>query len=175
MALSFIFDTGKGETPQSVARKRALAAAIMSGMGPRPARNANEGIGNALASIGQGIQSNVLNRRANAAETAGQDSASSALSSLFFPSAPSAPMSSPSMPSSDEQQPTMDYASSRVDAAHGGASSGDLGWLTYANEGATRNLPLSDKLTSALGFLPELGVTMEVFSGGQPEAGKGPR
>jgi len=115
MALSFIFDTGKGETPQSVARKRALAAAIMSGMGPRTARNANEGIGNALASIGQGIQSNVLNRRANAAETAGQDSASSALSSLFFPSAP-APAPAPALAPSTSAS---DYADARVGSAHG--------------------------------------------------------
>lgn len=63
-------------------------------------------------------------------------------------------------------------------AAHGGptrtaasAMSGD--WLRYANEGATRNLPLSEQLTSALSFLPEMGVTMEVFSGGQPGKGSG--
>ena len=48
-------------------------------------------------------------------------------------------------------------------------------WINYANQGATRSLPLSDQLTSALDFLPDLGVTMEVFSGGQPSAGKGPR
>lgn len=117
MALSFIFDTGKGETPQSVARKRALAAAIMSGMGPRTARNANEGIGNALASIGQGIQANVLNRRANAAETTGQDSANSAFSSLFFPSAPSAPTPSASAPAPSTS--ASDYADARVGSAHG--------------------------------------------------------
>ncbi|OAM77728.1 hypothetical protein A3840_08605 [Devosia elaeis] len=48
-------------------------------------------------------------------------------------------------------------------------------WLRYGNEGATRNLPLSDDLVSALSFLPELGVEMEVFSGGQPGEGEGPR
>jgi len=46
-------------------------------------------------------------------------------------------------------------------------------YLRYLNQGATRNLPLSPQLTSALGFLPELGVTAEVFSGGQPEKGSG--
>lgn len=44
-------------------------------------------------------------------------------------------------------------------------------WLRYANQGATRNRPLDPKLAEALGFLPELGVTMEVFSGGQPAEG----
>ena len=44
-------------------------------------------------------------------------------------------------------------------------------WIRYANSGAIRNLPLSPKMVSALEFLPELGVTMEVFSGGQPAKG----
>lgn len=44
-------------------------------------------------------------------------------------------------------------------------------WLTYANQGATRNQPLDPRLVGALGFLPELGITAQVFSGGQPAAG----
>lgn len=72
---SFIFDTSKGETPQSIARKRAIAAQIMSQLGPRPARNVGEGLGNALASIGQGIAANVLNRRADEAERQGTEEA----------------------------------------------------------------------------------------------------
>jgi hypothetical protein len=56
-------------------------------------------------------------------------------------------------------------------AAMGGASGGD--WLKYNNQGATRNKPLSDKLVSAMSFLPELGVEMRVFSGGQAEKGSG--
>lgn len=46
-------------------------------------------------------------------------------------------------------------------------------WLQYSNQGATRSLPLSDKLVGALGFLPELGVTMNVVSGGQAALGSG--
>lgn len=44
-------------------------------------------------------------------------------------------------------------------------------WLKYANQNATRDLPLSPDLTSALSFLPDMGVSMEVFSGGQPSEG----
>lgn len=47
----------------------------------------------------------------------------------------------------------------------------DAPWLTYSNQGATRNMPLSDELVNALGFLPEMGIGMEVFSGGQPSSG----
>lgn len=50
-----------------------------------------------------------------------------------------------------------------------------INWINYTNHNATRNLPISDSLSSALSFLPEMGVTMEVFSGGQPGKGEGPR
>lgn len=48
-----------------------------------------------------------------------------------------------------------------------------IDWLRYTNQGATRNQELSPQLIDALGFLNDLGVTMEVFSGGQPAKGSG--
>ena len=48
-----------------------------------------------------------------------------------------------------------------------------MDWLTYQNQGAIRNKPISPKLAQAFGFLPELGISMDVFSGGQPEKGSG--
>lgn len=48
-----------------------------------------------------------------------------------------------------------------------------MDFVTYANQGATRRLPLSGDLVEALSFLPELGVRAEVFSGGQPAIGSG--
>lgn len=48
-----------------------------------------------------------------------------------------------------------------------------MNWLTYANQGATRNQPLSNDLLEALSFMPELGLEMKVFSGGQPAKGSG--
>lgn len=44
-------------------------------------------------------------------------------------------------------------------------------FIRYANQQATRNQPLDPKLVDALSFLPELGVEMEVFSGGQAAKG----
>lgn len=44
-------------------------------------------------------------------------------------------------------------------------------WLLYDNAGATRNMPLAPELMRAMGFLPELGLSMKVFSGGQPGVG----
>lgn len=46
-------------------------------------------------------------------------------------------------------------------------------YIRYENQGATRNLPLDSRLVDAFQFLPELGLTMEVFSGGQPGKGSG--
>lgn len=48
-----------------------------------------------------------------------------------------------------------------------------MDWLRYANQGATRSQPLAPGLLEALSFLPELGLTMEVFSGGQAAKGSG--
>lgn len=108
---SFIFDTSKGETPQSIAQKRALAAQIMGGFGNRPARNVGEGIGNAFASLGQGITANVMNRRATAGEEAGQASAGDLRQQListitgqgsFPPAPPAVREGSASMPQTAE-------------------------------------------------------------------------
>lgn len=48
-------------------------------------------------------------------------------------------------------------------------------WLDYRNQGATRNKPLNESLVNAMSFLPEMGVTMRVVSGGQDAKGEGNR
>ena len=53
------------------------------------------------------------------------------------------------------------------------AQEATLPWLRYANQGATRNKPVSATLSGAMSFLPEMGITMEVFSGGQDGIGEG--
>lgn len=44
-------------------------------------------------------------------------------------------------------------------------------YVRYANQDATRSQPLNERLLSAMSFLPELGLTMEVHSGGQDAEG----
>lgn len=57
------------------------------------------------------------------------------------------------------------------------ASGGSIGgapiadWLRYSNQGATRNDPLAPELVSAMSFLGDMGITMDVVSGGQEAAG----
>ena len=53
----------------------------------------------------------------------------------------------------------------------GGTSAPGGDWLSYANQGATRNQPISAQMQQALSFLDEMGVRMEVFSGGQDSTG----
>lgn len=46
-------------------------------------------------------------------------------------------------------------------------------WLKYSNQGATRNDPLDPALIGAMSFLGDMGITMNVVSGGQEAAGEG--
>lgn len=117
MLQSFIFDQSKGETPETVARKRAIADALMGRIGNRSARNTGEGIGNALASIGHGISSNVMNRRASRAEQEGQQGAGSLYDQIISGLTSGSPIAL-----SGGSQPT-DYASSQVDSAHQASAS----------------------------------------------------
>lgn len=65
--MSFIFDATKGETPASVARRRAIVQELMGGIG-----TPND-VGSGLSALGHGIAAGVLNRRADAAEQAGME------------------------------------------------------------------------------------------------------
>ncbi|WP_455918667.1 hypothetical protein [Ensifer canadensis] len=47
------------------------------------------------------------------------------------------------------------------------------GYIRYANQGATRNRPLDDDLLKRLQYLESMGITAEVFSGGQPSKAEG--
>lgn len=48
-------------------------------------------------------------------------------------------------------------------------------WLRYSNQNATRNQPISPSLQRDLAFLGEMGIEMEVYSGGQPARGTSSR
>lgn len=103
MALSpFIFDATKGETPETVALKRALAARLLGGVGGGAANSVGAGIGNAFASIGAGIGANVINQRARSAEQQGQQEATSLYDSLVSGLTTGSPVKSPSAPASGD-------------------------------------------------------------------------
>ncbi|MBX5206686.1 hypothetical protein [Rhizobium sp. NZLR11] len=77
MALGFLYGGNTNETPESIKRKRDLVRAIMG------ASNAPRNIGEGLNALGDGIVANVLDRRANAAEKTGTDTATSLFNSII--------------------------------------------------------------------------------------------
>jgi hypothetical protein len=54
-------------------------------------------------------------------------------------------------------------------ATHAGQTHGE--WLKYSNQGATRNDPIDPALVNAMSFVGDMGITMDVISGGQEPAG----
>jgi len=51
-----------------------------------------------------------------------------------------------------------------------------MSWLTYNNQSAIRNKPMSDELMAAFEtFIPQSGLRMDVISGGQDAKGEGDR
>lgn len=48
-------------------------------------------------------------------------------------------------------------------------------YIKYSNSNATRNKPINDNLAQSMGFLGDMGVTMNVISGGQDAKGEGTR
>jgi hypothetical protein len=48
-----------------------------------------------------------------------------------------------------------------------------VSYIRYANTGATRNRPLDEELIKRLQYLEPMGITAEVFSGGQPTKAEG--
>lgn len=143
---TFIFggDTGV-DTPQELARKRAIVHALMSSQ--RAPRNVGEG----LSALGDGIVANVLNRRADAAEQAGQASAAEAMNPIMaslgigFPEAPPAPGGAgpiAAKPDDPNVGSTIDFAR----AAKGGNSSGNevfSGFMDTVKTGVTNPYALA--------------------------------
>lgn len=146
-------------TPEQVKRQREIAASLMQS-DFSPVGHWTQGLAR-LADAAVGAYGEY---KTNEQEQAGRDGFQSQWDSVFGGS-PAAPVAS------------IDPVAQALVGAPQVASDATLGsdWLSYSNQGATRNLPLSEQLTSALSFLPELGVSMEVFSGGQPGEGEGPR
>ncbi len=106
MALSFSFDANKGETPQSIQRKREMAEAMM-GRAIRPAKDLGEG----LAAVGQALIYRKMMGDVDKGEAAGRERAQSTLKGLF---------GSGSTADAGAQAPTTaDYADTRVKTAFG--------------------------------------------------------
>jgi hypothetical protein len=78
MALSFSFDTSKGETPESVASRRKSADALAARIFGRTPQNMGEG----LNALGQAFIARQMTDEANASDSAGRASAAAAFNPI---------------------------------------------------------------------------------------------
>src|SRR5690606_21436105 len=101
--MAYIFDTSRGETPETIKRRRAIVDMLRGRTAKRSADTVGEGVGNALESIGYGVAARMEEKRANRAESEGVAGASSLFDSIVsgitgggmggFPAAPAQPSS----------------------------------------------------------------------------------
>lgn len=162
--------------PDPLTRRRMLAEAMLADASrQRKIDHPLQG----MAQLAQALVGGLQQRKFDRAEAAGRNSASATMNELG--AALAGPSAFPPAPtgSGPGSGAAADYPSQRVAQAFGDTNaapspaeaSGTADWLSYANQGATRNQPLNDKLVDALSFLPDMGVSMKVFSGGQPSEG----
>lgn len=150
--LNFLIDTSKGETPASVARKRALVAQLMG------QSSAPKNVGEGLNALGDGIVAAVMNRRADKAEAAGRGEGSNAFASLFSGLGgvdTQAPEMAGNTAVSPGALPTQDYPSQRVSQAFGAASSDGSDVESYIRRAAAER-----------GIDPEIAIKVARSEGG---------
>ncbi|OJU12264.1 MAG: hypothetical protein BGN85_09425 [Alphaproteobacteria bacterium 64-11] len=170
----FIFGgAGMPKTPQELERLRAIADAFAAPRGTPTT------IGSGLAALGDAIAYRKMMGRADKAEATGNASAASTMNPILQAflggDAASPAPATPAAPTPPNVDPTVTNsipAAKPAAPVAAAAAPTNPDWLTYANTGAIRNEPLSPKLVGDLNsFLPDMGVTMKVFSGGQEAAG----
>lgn len=109
--LLFAYDPSK-DTPETVARKRAAIAQLLASN--RSPKNVGEGIGAMMSGIAAGVMSN----RANRAETAGRENATSAIAKLLG-GGMGGGSSISAAPPQPQETPQGQYANDRVAQAFG--------------------------------------------------------
>jgi hypothetical protein len=163
---------GEMLTPEQVARKRELAELALAKAGDTsPVGHWTQGAARVVNALG-----GVLNeRRADRAEKAGLASADDflannpVLSSLIGRGGSGVSVGVPSGVS----KPRSEAEKIGDDTMRALGKTPE--WLRYDNQAAIRNKPLDARLVNAMSFLPEMGITMDVVSGGQEAAGEGDR
>lgn len=149
MQPGFIFGGDTDWTYEQLQNKRRMADALARENTQTP-RNVGEG----LHAIGRALSVNGIGKKADKQEARLRGEFDDQWAQIFGGGSQS-------------------KAAQAVNASYEAPASASAGtdWLKYNNSGAVRNQPISQNLQSALSFLPEMGISMEVFSGGQP--GKG--
>lgn len=165
---------GRKMTPDQVDRERLVAQALMAqASDTSPVGHWTAALNRAL----QGVTGGIRQRRAGRAEDEGLAAAAERVAP-YLGGSPTVTASS--MGGASPVAAALAGGEATPHPAPPGAAGHSAGdghdhsdWLRYTNQGATRNQPISPELASAMSFLPELGLSMEVYSGGQPGIGEG--
>ena len=167
--MPFLWGAGGAKlTPEEIALQRSvLARRKAQGVDVSPIGSPLQGLARVVDALGDRYQEGQLNDAAAGNAQVNQDILASLLGGNVAPPAASGVTQS----LSPTATPIATDPIGEVLAAAPTVVQSNGEWLRYANQGATRNKPLDEKLVAALSFLPELGVTAEVFSGGQDAEG----
>ena len=180
MPMSFIFGEGTN-TPDaaSLRRKREMADMLIQSSLSRAPQTFGEG----LTAIGQALAGRMQDKRISEQEAAERERVGSQFSSITGQlmggnqsSGSASPSYSPQGSSPQSSPAAIDRNNPQVIANEAMRAVGrSPEYVRYANSDAVRSQPLDPSMYDALSFLPELGVEMEVFSGGQPARGTSDR
>jgi hypothetical protein len=170
VAAPFVWGPGGSQlTPEEIAKMRAFEDEQMAGaIDTSPVGHWTQGLARVANAAAGAYRRHKLGKASEENASYNSGLMKDLFGSSEFPAAPSAGGTAAS--ASGSMPP--DLVENVMAAAPQGGGTGGGEWLRYANQGAVRSQPLNEKLVNALRFLPELGVSMEVFSGGQPGKGE---
>ena len=134
---------------------------IQTSSGPEDAAQRVRQLPGLDSRVTQKVLGNIQDRATNFPEVSEVDQ-------LLMEANPQAAMAG-GMPQVDQGLAQMQLRGSSTVSGQGQRSD-PSGWLKYQNSGSKRSLPLSDRLVETMSFLPQMGVTMRVTSGGQSSA-----
>lgn len=171
LGLTYAFDPQRGETPQTIARRRAIAEAILGRA--RTPQNVGEG----WHAIANGIVANVLNRRAAQAEQTALTNAREQMGALYghenadyFPPAPT-----PIGNASDATAPA--FAPAPTQASLGGEEPTVEGMTSYIREAAAArgiDPDVAVRVARSEGLAPGVWQSKVINKRGQRETSYGP-
>ena len=171
----FIFGGNTGMTYDQVQKQRDIANELL-----RANMNTPRNVGEGLSAIGRALAAKAIDKRTTRADDdnrrayeATRDSIFSSLGGFGSAGAGGSAGGGIAAPAPPPVAPIDPTSPDKIGFDAMKALGKPVDFITYQNQGATRSQPLAPELAQAVSFLPEMGVSMEVFSGGQPGINEG--
>lgn len=164
---SYIFGGNTGLSYDEVQRQRDVANELL-----RANMNTPRDVGEGLSAIGRALAAKAIEKRTTRADSANRAAYQQTRDGIFASLNGGMGGGQSASPYSPSPQPSNPNAPQAIADDAMAAIGKPPAWLKYSNTGAIRNAPLHPKLVDALGFAGEMGLTVDVISGGQEPAGK---